>query len=251
MEPLLKRCIAAAAMLGCLLTGGPAHAADLVRRTSNVFGNFSVGAFAIVDNGNFSELLTTLALAYGREASDSGAVNGVWNGTPVEGSASFGAGTAFVFDPVHVVGLGHAETSGATPYDYVSLGANASSSLRLEFTMPEITSFVLTGSVLAVPGPDVGVRDSRSSASVQFSGCIGCLWNAESAPGGFGASGLLIPGNVYTLRGEAASRINGSGQWAFDLVLGPVDEPAAWLLLALGLPALRWRQRAGREGGAS
>ncbi len=242
LRPAACRRKVAALALGALLSAGTAQAADLTGRTSNVFGNFTVGAFAIVDSGGFNEFLTTPTLAYGREASDAGAVNGIWNDTPVQGSASFASGTQFVFDPMHVVGNGHAETTGATPFDYVSLGANAISSLRLEFTVPELTAFTLTGSVLAAPGVNVGPRVSEATANVQFSGCIGCRWNAASEPGGFNASGLLIPGNVYTLRGDASSRLNGGGQWSFDLVLAPVPEPAAWVLLALGLPALCWRR---------
>lgn len=229
-----------------VLCTGSAQAADFVRRTTNVFGNFLVGAAIVSDSGSFSELLSTPALSYGREAGDAGAVNGSWNGTPVEGSASFASGTSYVFEPSHVVGQGHVATTGATPYDYVSLGANAISSLRLEFTVAELTPFVLTGSVLADRGVDVGPRVSQGSASFQFSGCIGCLWTAADSPGGFSASGLLRPGTTYTLRGNASAEINGSGQYAFDLVLGPVDEPAAWMLVSLGLPLLLlWRRQAG------
>lgn len=236
-------------VLGALLATATAQAADFVRRTSNVFGNFLVGAAVVSDSGSFSEFLSTPALVYSREAADAGAVNGSWNGTPIEGSASFASGASYVFESDRVVGQGHAETTGATPYDHVSLGANAISLVRLEFTVSEITPFVLTGSVLADPGIDVGPRVSQGSASVQFSGCIGCLWNAAVNPGAFSASGLLIPGNTYSLRGSAGAEINGSGQYAFDLMLGPVDEPAAWMLVALGLPLLLlWRRQAGVGG---
>lgn len=228
-----------------LLVAGPALAADFVARTTNVFGNFTVGAAAVLDTGSFSEFLGTPALAYGREAGDFGSVNGSWNGLPVVGSASFASGASYVFEPERVVGQGHAETTGATSYDHVSLASNAIGLVRLEFTVAEITPFTLSGAVVATRGDDVGARTSQGLASVQFSGCVGCLWTADVAPGAFNTSGLLMPGITYELRGNASSRLNGSGEFAFELLLGPVHEPAAWLLLAAGLPLLLRRRSAG------
>lgn len=227
-----------AAALGLLLLGGAAQATELVRRTTNVFGNFLVGAGPVADSGSFSELLSTLAPAYDREASDAGAVNDSFRGTPVQGSASFGAGTHYSLDATQLLGRGHAETTAETPFDHVSLGANAISSLRLDLRVPVLTPFVLTGSVLAAPGLDVGSRRAEATASLQFSGCVGCSWTGGTEGGGFQASGWLLAGSSYSLTGRASSTLNGSGQYQFALVLGAVPEPGAALLLALGLAGL-------------
>jgi hypothetical protein len=234
---------------GWLLAGcaTAVQAADLVRRTSNVFGNFVVGYAALGEGGSFNEFLSSLELAYTQAANDAGAVNGDWRGTPVEGSASFASAASFVFGGDQIVGNGGTATTGATPYDHVSLGANAISLVRLEFSVTQPTPFVLTGSVTGSLGPDIGVRVSESLASVQFTGCIGCLWRTDTAPGAFVGSGTMIPGITYILAGSATTRLNGDAQWAFNLQLSPVPEPAAWLLLAMGIPALLWRRHAHKE----
>ncbi len=231
-----------AAILVLAATANVAHAADLVRRTTNVFGNFTVGYAALGDSGSFNEFLSTLELAYGQSANDAGAVSGDWRGTPVQGSASFASHAGYVFGTDQVVGQGGTTTSGDTPYDYVSLGANALSLVRLEFTVPVLTPFVLTGTLGSTLGPGVGTRVSEALATVVFSGCIGCSWRSDLTPGAFVATGTLIPGNTYRLQGNTSTRLNGDAQFAFNLQLSPVPEPAAWLLLALGLPALLWRR---------
>jgi hypothetical protein len=240
-RPRQLACVAvAAALAGAAAT---AQAADLVRRTTNVFGNFVVGYASLGDGGSFNEMLSTLDAAYAQSADDAGAVNGSFRGTPVEGSASFASEAAYVFGAAQITGNGGVSTTGATPYSYVSLAANAISMVRLEFRVSELTPFVLTGSIGGGPGSGVGVRVPEALAWVQFSGCIGCLWRTDTAPGDFVGSGTLIPGNTYMLTGYATSRINGSGQYAFNLQLAPVPEPGAWALLAAGLPLMLWRRR--------
>lgn len=225
------------------LGAGSTQAVELTRRTSNVFGNFLVGAGPVLDSGSFSELLFTLDTAYGRDANDAGAVNGSLNGQPVTGSASFASGTHYAVGDAVIWGNGHATTTGETPFGYVSLGANAISALRLEFTVDVPTPFVITGSVLHTLGPGVDTRVSEAGASVFFSGCVGCAWDSAHAPGAFSGSGTLIPGNTYSLQANASTRINGDAQYAINLQLSPVPEPAAWLLLAVAIPALLWRRR--------
>lgn len=238
----------AAAVLALAAASAPAQAADLVRRTTNVFGNFTVGYAALGDGGSFSEFLSTLELAYGQAANDAGAVSGDWRGTPVEGSASFASHAGYVFGTDQIVGQGGTTTTGATPYDYVSLGANALSLVRLEFTVPVLTPFVLTGSLNSTLGPGVGTRVSEALATVVFSGCIGCSWRSDLTPGAFVATGTLIPGNTYRLQGNTSTRLNGDAQFAFNLLLSPVPEPATWALLAIGLPALLWRRHFSQGG---
>jgi len=245
MNHRLRNTLAAGWLLAGCATA--VQAADLVRRTSNVFGNFVVGYAALGDSGSFNEFLNSLELAYGQAADDAGAVNGDWRGTPVQGSASFASETGYVFGSQQIVGNGSVATTGSTPYDHVSLGANAISFVRLEFTVTEPTPFVLTGSVTGNLGPNIGVRISESLATLQFTGCIGCLWRSDLTPGGFAGSGTLIPGITYTLTGNATTRLNGDAQYAFNLQLSPVPEPAAWLLLAMGIPALLWRRHTFKE----
>jgi len=223
-----------------------AQPAELVRRTSNVFGNFVVGYATLGDSGSFNEMRFDLEAAYGQEAADAGAVSGSFRGTPVEGSASFASATSYVFDAAQIVGSGLAATTGATPYAHVSLGANAISMVRLEFRVSEPTPFVLTGSVTGGPGAGVGTRVSEALASVQFTGCIGCLWRTDVAAGDFIGSGTLIPGNTYTLSGNATSRINGDAQYAFNLQLAPVPEPASAVLALLGVGLVGMRRIAAR-----
>lgn len=234
---------------GALLLAATAQAAAqeavLTGRLSNVFGNFLVGAGIVNDSGSFSELLSTPDLAYAREAADAGSVSGVVSGQPVTGSAGFASAAEYVFDGLQIVADGLAATTGETPFSYVSLGANAISSVRLDFRVPVLTNFVLTGTVLAVQGPDIGTRPSSAMASVQFNGAVGANWHTDSFQGDFVASGTLIPG-TYRITGRASTELNGDAQYRFDLQLSPVPEPAAWMLLAMGMPfLLRSRRRTG------
>lgn len=220
----------------------PARAAELLSRSTNVFGNFTVGYAALVDGGSFSELLSTPETAYAHTAEDAGAVLGAWNGTPVEGSAGFASATEFLFGTGGVVGSGSAATSGSTPYDYISLGANAISSLRLDFRVTEATPFVLTGDVGRTLGADMGSRVSSAQASLVFSGCVGCSWVATADSTVFAASGTLLPFSSYRISANASTRLNGDAFYHFNLQLGAVPEPSAWVTLALGLPLLLWRR---------
>lgn len=227
-----------------LATAIPAQAATLTNRLTNVFGNFLVGAGPVGDSGSFSEFLTApLAASYGRDAADAGAVNGVLNGQPVVGSASFASSASYSFGVDAIVGSGRSATAGDTPYDYVSLGANASSAVRLDFRLTVPTHVVLTGAVTSLLGPDVGSRRSGAQASVSLNG-VGS-WVTTSHQGGFEAARTLLPGS-YSLRGNSSAQINGESQFSFNLLLTPVPEPSSAALLAAGIGALvvlsRWRR---------
>ncbi|MFO1318637.1 MAG: hypothetical protein U1F52_03395 [Burkholderiales bacterium] len=225
-----------------LLAATAAHAQDAVlsSRLTNVFGNFTVGAGPVVDNGGFSELLTTTSASYAQDAADAGAVDGAFNGQPVQGSASFSSDAQYLFGGTQITGSGSASTTGDTPFTYVSLGANAISSVRLDFRLPVLTRFTLSGSITSTLGPDVGTRTSNAQSSVQLTGTG--LWTSDDDPGGFSASGTFLPNVTYRLAGNASTRINGDAQYSFNLLLSPVPEPACWLLLAIGVPLLLARR---------
>jgi hypothetical protein len=234
----LLRHAAIAAVLAAVL--GQAGAASLVARQTNVFGNFLVGAGPVLDSGSFSEFLTTPSLSYGQAVNDAGAVNGVFNGQPVTGSASFASDASYAFGPLLIVGDGAAQTTGETPFSYVSLAANAQSSIRLTFSLSEPTVITLSGSIASLLGPNVGAALSQASASVSMNG-VGS-WDTSFHQGGFLATRTVLPGN-YEIRGNASSRINGGASYSFEVALAPVPEPAAWALLAMGLPLLLARRR--------
>jgi hypothetical protein len=115
--------------------------------------------------------------------------------------------------------------------------------VRLEFSVPVLTPFMLNGSVLAAPGDNVGSRTAAAAALVQFGGCVGCSWDGALEPGGFQASGWLLPGRTHTLSGSAGARLKASSAYPFGPMLGAVPEPAGALLLALGAPWLAWLAR--------
>ncbi len=240
MKPAAWARLSRAGWLAVAVAAAPAAAQDavLVTRQSNVFGNLVVGAGPVVDSGGFNEFLSTLDTTYAREVADAGAVSGAWSGLPVSGSAGFASAAEYAFGGSLVVAEGSVATEGDTPYGYVSLGVNAISNVRLEFQVPVITNYTLSGSVLAVRGPDVDLRTSQAAASVQFTAPGSTTWHTDSHLGGFVASGTLLPGSTYRLTGNASARLNGDAQYAIHLVLSPVPEPAAWTLLLLGLLAL-------------
>lgn len=237
-----SRPVAAALWLAVAIA--PAQAATtLEARQTNVFGNFAVGSGSLLDTGSFSELLSTLDVSYGQSAADAGGVNGVFNGNPVSGSASFASEAGYGFDPLLVVGHGAVVTTGETPYSYVSLGSNAISSVRLTLELTETTVVTLSGSISSLLGPNVGARASLASASVSMNG-LGS-WSTATHQGGFLATRTVLPG-FYEIRGSASSALNGEAAYSFDVALAPVPEPSTALLLAFGgLWLLRRRARAG------
>jgi hypothetical protein len=241
MDPWPSRVVGTLLLLAAAAV--QAQDATLTARQTNVFGNFLVGTGPVGDSGSFSEFLTTLSSAYGQAADDAGAVNNVFNGMPVTGSASFASEAAFVFDPLQIVGNGAVATSGETPYSYVSLGANAASSVRLTFNLPVQTLVTLSGSVTRLLGPNVGTRLSSASASVTMNG-LGS-WSTTSHEGGFFASRTLLPGS-YEIRGSASSSINGEASFVFNALLTPVPEPSGWLMLMSGALWVAHRRLRGR-----
>jgi hypothetical protein len=234
-----------------LALAGAADAQALVTRSSTVFGNFVVGYASVLDTGAFNEVLNTLDGAYDQSQADAGSANGTYNNLPVAGTAGFAVEQIYDVSAGLISGSGYSATSGSTPYGHVSVGANGQSFMRLRFTVPTLMAYTLTGEVQRGLGaPTNGVAPS-AQAIVQLSGtgtCCGGLFDATNTPGAFSISGLISPQATAELYASATSRLNGEGSYWFNLVLTPVPEPAAWLLLALGAPALLWRRlRAGQR----
>lgn len=240
MHAVLRGAAAALLLAGAV---APVLSATLVGRQTNVFGNFVVGSGPVLDTGSFSELLGTLEPAYGQSADDAGAVNGEFNGNPVSGSASFASEAGYAFDADLVAGHGAVATTGQTPYSYVSLAANATSSVRLSFSLAQPTEVTISGSIVSLRGADIGTRTSSASASVSLNG-LGS-WTTSSHQGAFNATRTLLPG-VYEIRADAGSRLNGQAAYDFNVMLSPVPEPARALLMAGGGLWLALRHRRAR-----
>lgn len=221
----------------------------LTQRLTSVFGNFLVGAGPVLDSGSFSEFLTApLSSAYNRTAADAGAVNGMLNGQPVVGFAGFSSEALYAVIPTGITAGGGAMVQGGAEYAYMSFGTNASSTVRLDFTVPVPTAFVLSGTVFAAIGPGVNGVGASADAGVSLTG-VG-FWDTASHQGAFVSSGMLVPGNGYRLTGRASARVNGDASYTLALVLSPVPAPAAWLLLTLGLPIVLLRGRRAARAGA-
>jgi hypothetical protein len=237
--------------MALLLGAGWAQAQTPVMssRLSSVFGNFLVGFATVGDSGSFSETLRTLDASYSRSAADTGSINGLHGDTPVVADGAFSAAQDYVFSPTLISAAGSASTLVSSPFSYVSLGANGTSTLALEFRVDQPMAFVFSGIVQEQEGPGVGTVASEAAAVVQFTGGgTGGSWTSQATPGAFSISGLLQPTGHYRLYGNATSRLNGSASYGFNLQLSPVPEPAPWALVLAGSALLvsLHRRRFGR-----
>jgi hypothetical protein len=247
----LPRACRALACMALLLGAGWAQAqgAAMSSRESSVFGNFLIGYATVGDSGSFSETLRTLDASYSQLAADAGSLDSFHGSTPVIAEGGFSTAQDYVFTPTLVSATGATATHVSSPFSYVSLGANGTSTLELEFRVDQPVAFVFSGEVLEQEGPGVGTVASSSLAVVQFTGTgVAGSWNSQATPGAFSTSGLLVPTGRYRLYGSATSRLNGSASYGFNLQLSPVPEPAPWALVLAGSALLvsLHRRRFGR-----
>jgi hypothetical protein len=237
---LLWRRRAAALAAPALLLALSTQAATLQNRTTSLLGSFVVGYATVGDNGSSTQRLTDLAPSWEGMAEDAGAVDEVYRGLPVVGSASFLLGQAYDIGARAVHGEGSSLTTLVRGAPYVSATSNGSSTLRLVVRVPETTEFRFTVQLDGAGAPlDSGMPSWGSSAR------LGSL--AFNTPGLHTHTGTLFAGD-YELAGDAWTRGNAQADWTFDLLIGPVPEPATWATLALGLGLLAWRRRASVSG---
>lgn len=220
-----------------------AQAVSVATRETVQSGDFLVGFATLGDSGSYDQTFTMPDTAFGNVAADSGGVNGLHNDTPVVGSGSFSTAQAYELLADRVVFSGSAVTMLATPFSHVSVGANALSMLDLLLALPVPMQFTFTGELVELPGAAVNGLSARADAQVKLSG-PGDTWLFTGA-GAFLQQGVLDAGS-WRINAFADTRGNGNASFAGTLLLTPVPEPAAWLLLALGAPWLLARRlRAG------
>jgi hypothetical protein len=229
-----------AVLLACQAVA--AQAVSVATRETVQNGDFLVGFATLGDSGRYGQTFSTPDSAFRNVAADSGGVNGFHGNTPVVGSGSFSTAQAYELLADRVMFSGSAVTTLSTPFSYVSTGANALSMLDLLLALPTPMQFIFTGELVELPGTAVNGLTARADAQVKLSG-PGDTWLFTGA-GAFVQQGVLDAG-LWRINAFADTRGNGNASFVGALLLTPVPEPAAWLLLMLGVPALAWRRRAG------
>ncbi len=227
-DPLLPLGAALALLLAC--QAAAAQVATLTERETNQRGNFAVGAGTDTDNGNYLLDLLSLDPQFSNVAGDSGAAAG--------GSASFSTAQAYALQGGTVVFSGAALTAVDGPASVVTY-ADALSQLALVLLLDAPTPFELRVDLVEAPGTTVNGLVPRADAQVRLAG-PGDVW-LYNGGGSFVQSGVLAAG-TWNINAFADARGNGDARFAGVLTLSPVPEPAAWLLLVLGAPALLWRR---------
>jgi hypothetical protein len=186
---------------------------------------------------------------------DSGQVAGTVGTLPIQGSGGFLATHTYALsDNTLQVDFG-AVASLSTPYTYLSAGAQATSTLTLQFRLTEDTPFTLFANLTGATGDAVS-----SAGTVQSPVARGTviLRRVGSTQGGwvFDALGThqvsgILPSDSYELYTNAFTKVNGELNGSTLLVLGPVPEPATvvlWLAGLAGLGALVRRRAAAGAG---
>lgn len=239
---------------GLLLLATSSWAIDLSYRHSLVSGSFVVGYAGLVDSGSAGQHVYELVDHDLEAVTDSGSVSGNFKGTPVVGAGGFHAAHSYTVSDASIQVEFAAASSLSSPYTYLSAGAQATSTLSLEFRITEDTPFTLSASLAGATGNTV-FSGGKEQFPVADGGVI--LRPAGSSRGGWvfdtaghhNVSGVLRS-DTYLLYTNAHAKVNGDFTGSAQLVLGPVPEPATLALWLAGLGPL-WLLARRRAAGAA
>jgi len=245
--------------LAMLVFAGPAlAAATLAGRSSNLYGQYLIGAGGSGESGAASDSETSTedrpALQVDAVAEKSGATSG----TPWTAQATLSAGHQFLRDEsggtlARLTSTGSSQTFAQASWPALAFASIAGSGnwLTLEFSVDAPTPYTLVATVSAS-----GTVAQDISATVQLQQAAGSRWGAVqiiSTGLGHGTEfrdGVLNPG-LYRMSAQAAVEsfhagpVASSASWNYDLSFSPVavpDPAAVWLLLAGG-GVIAWQRR--------
>jgi hypothetical protein len=217
-----------------LLLAAQAAAAQtvvLTARETTQRGNFAVGSGTNTDNGNYALDLATLEASFANVAGDSGAA--------AAARASFTTAQSYAVFDERVDFSASAVTSVEAPVG-VTAFSDTLSQLELVLVLAVDTPFELRVDLNETLGATVNNLAPRANAQVRLSG-PGDSWFINT-PGSLVQSGVLAAG-TWRIDAFADARGNGDAGFIGTLVLTPVPEPAAWLLLAGGAGFMMLRRR--------
>lgn len=228
--------IHAAATWLVLVTQPMAAQADgltLVARETILNGSAAVGYATVnYNSGSLSANDASLVSSFKDVLAARGSANGEYLGTPVSGEALFSAAQAFDLGAYGISARGEAGGQTTAAYSYMSAAANATSTLRLRFTLDTATPFNLDGFLI-----EGGTSAPAAMQLSCLSACSSTFWRHDTT-GAFSFSGTLNPG-IWLLYANAGRTSVGANElrvagFEVNLALSPVPEPGAWALLASG-----------------
>ncbi len=216
------------ALLAC--QAAAAQSLTLVGRETTQRGNFAVGFGTTTDNGNYALDVVTLEPAFANVASDSGAAAGA--------TASFTTAQSYeVFD--NRVDFSGSALTAIQAGVGVSAFSTTLSQLELVLVLSVATPFEMQVNIVEGLGATVNNLAPRADAQFRLSG-PGDSW-LYNTTGSFLQTGVLSAG-TWRINAFADTRGNGDASFSGTLLLAPVPEPAAWLLMTLGLAAIGLRR---------
>lgn len=247
----LKQNAAALALLALALPGAMAQDLVLDSRRSQISGNYLVGYATKYVSDTFSRNWDTEELSFEFETADSGSINDQYDDVTINGLGSYEVSQHYSVSAGGISLGGQAHNTLAAADDRLSAGARATSTLWLDFVVPEASSFSFSGFIDVTPGAAVGGVNAVATGTVILERVSGgnARW-AFDTPGAFATAVTLQPGD-WRLYGNAHTRLNGDAIFSAALTLSPVPEPARWALCLAGLLPLSLRRRRSVAGAAA